>query len=150
MTDFLQNLAINLFSALLFGLLVSIVFQLVHARAKRKDPSFADRVAKLAENLKRSSEEVDSILEEIAVVMTDRQAAAAKLDKELERLSRHESQLKEQIDVLKDVPIPVAEHFAKLTERGERRSAKRDYLLFGAGVLTSIVSAVVLKWLGLA
>ena len=44
----------------------------------------------------------------------------------------------------------MAEHFAKLTEVGEKRSAKRDYLLFGAGVIVSVLTAIGLRLLGLA
>jgi hypothetical protein len=149
-TDLLWDSLLNAGVAIAVAILANLVHTLVYARARRREPSFTDRVSKLAENLNRSSREVDSILKEIASVMADRQAAAAKLEEELSRHSQHESELKQRIDALKDVPIPVAEHFAKLTESGERRSARRDYLLFGAGVLTSIVTAIALRWVGLA
>lgn len=150
LNELLRELILNIASAFAVASLVSFAYRFLNARTKDRQPSFADRVEKLAENLNRSSKEVDGILKEIASVTADRQAAAEKLEEELNRLSQHESELKERINALKDIPIPVAEHFAKLTESGERRSARRDYLLFGAGVVTSIVTAIALRSLGLA
>jgi len=55
-----------------------------------------------------------------------------------------------QIESLKNVPIPAAEHFAMLLEKGQRKSAVRNYILFLAGVVVSAEVAIVLKAFGLA
>ncbi len=62
-------------------------------------------------------------------------------------LENREKELKEKIEVLEKIPIPVAEHFAKLLESGERRSVRRDYLLFGAGVLVTTVITIAIQLL---
>lgn len=142
--------ALNVAAAATVAMIVQFGLSLFQARLKKRSPSYSERVSKLAENLARSSKEVDEILDEIASVTSERQLAAEHLEKELERLSASEDEIKRRIDTLKNVPIPVAEHFAKLLDSGDKRSARRDYLLFGAGVLTSIVSAIGLKWLGFA
>jgi hypothetical protein len=58
--------------------------------------------------------------------------------------------LKRRVESLKSVPIPAAEYFANLMEKGERKSAFRDYTLFLLGVIVSGIVAVVLRMLGLA
>jgi vacuolar-type H+-ATPase subunit D/Vma8 len=148
--DLLSDSLLNAAVAVGVAVLANVVSSFAHDRLRKKQPSYSERVGRLAESLTSSSREVDSILKEIASVTKERQEAAEELENELERLAENEAELQQRINTLKSVPIPVAEHFAKLMESGEKRSAKRDYLLFGAGVLTSIVSAIVLKWLGLA
>jgi vacuolar-type H+-ATPase subunit D/Vma8 len=148
--DLLSDSLLNVVVAVGVAALASLVSSFASARLRKKQPSYSERVGRLAESLTSSSKEVDSILKEIASVTSERHEAAEELEKELARLTENESELQQRINTLNSVPIPVAEHFAKLMDRGEKRSAKRDYLLFGAGVLTSIVSAIALKWLGLA
>ena len=72
-----------------------------------------------------------------------------KIDADLRQMQDREKELEERIQHLQNVPLPVAEHFAKLTTQGETRSAKRDYMLFGAGVIVSTVIAIILKLIGL-
>jgi hypothetical protein len=43
--------------------------------------------------------------------------------------------MKKCVQDLQATPIPVAEDFAELISRGERRNALRDYVLFGLGVV---------------
>ena len=68
-----------------------------------------------------------------------------KLESELATMEGREKELKERIDALEKTPLPVAEHFAKLIESGEKRSARRDYALFGAGVLVTTVVAILIQ-----
>jgi hypothetical protein len=51
----------------------------------------------------------------------------------LSSLEARKKELKEKIETLQKVPIPVADHFAKLIESGEKRNARRDYILFIRG-----------------
>ena len=60
-------------------------------------------------------------------------------------MEKREKELKEKIALLQSVPIPVAEHFARLVEPGEKRNARRDYLLFMAGVIVTTIIAIVLQ-----
>ena len=60
-----------------------------------------------------------------------------------------EKELEDRITLLKDVPLPVADRIAEITSGSDRRSARRDYILFGAGVIVSTAIAIILKLLGL-
>jgi hypothetical protein len=66
----------------------------------------------------------------MAQVAKEREASVKELEEGLTDLEKREKELKEKIALLQSVPIPVAEHFARLVEPGEKRSARRDYLLF--------------------
>jgi ABC-type transporter Mla subunit MlaD len=109
---------------------------------------YSEQLERLTDQLTRSSGEVDQLLAELGQVARERQADVAKLEGDLKSLADHEQQLKRRIDDLEKVPLAVAEHFAALSATGERRSAKRDYLLFGAGVLVSTVSSIIFYLLG--
>jgi len=132
--------------------LVGGLFPLTDLLIKRKKPSvesYSHKLSQLTENLSKASSEVDSLLNELAQVAADREAAVQKLESELAKLEADEKQLQKRIQDLQNVPVPVAEHFAAIIEQGERRSAWRDYILFGSGVIVSTVIAIVLKLLGL-
>lgn len=115
-----------------------------------KDVSYSERLQQLSENLTKSSREVDSVIGELQQVAAARERAVHKLEDDLKALTERESQLKTKIEHLEKVPLPVAEYFAELSKPSERKSARRDYVLFGAGIIFSVVTAIVLKQLGLA
>jgi chromosome segregation ATPase len=106
--------------------------------------SFSERLSSLTASLTRASGEVDEVLRELAQVARDREAAVKKLEGDLAALEGREKELKDKIEALQKTPLPVAEHFAKLLESGERRTMRRDYLLFGAGVVVTTAITVVL------
>ena len=110
--------------------------------------SYSKRLASLLESLGKASSEVDSVLAEVAQIAKDRETTVRKLEGDLEKLSEREQQLQKRIQDLQNVPVPVAEYFAALVAQGEKRSARRDYILFGAGFLLSTVTAVILRALG--
>lgn len=88
-------------------------------------------------------------MQELTETTHQRKTAVDNIEKELSVLETREKEIKQRIDALQKVPIPVAEEFARLTQPGEVRSARRDYILFGAGVLVSTAIAILLKLLGL-
>ena len=52
--------------------------------------------------------------------------------------------LKTRIGALKKMPLLVADHFVALLKPREQRSAQRDYILFGVGVVvTTIVTFII-------
>ena len=73
------------------------------------------------------------------------------LEDQLARRILEERDLQDRINKLKGVRLEAAEMFArevsKLTAAGERRSAWRDYILFGLGAVVSTAISVVLDWL---
>lgn len=114
-----------------------------------KIESYSERLANLMKSLTKASSEVDNILTELAQVSEDRAKTVQELEAELTKLEEQEKQLEKRIQDLREVPIPVAEHFAAMIAPGERRSAWRDYILFGAGVVVSTVVAILLRLVGL-
>lgn len=121
----------------------TLIRKIFHIEAPKKP--YSQRLSELTTNLTKASREVDSILGELALVARSRESAVTKLESDLATLEAREKELKDKIEVLQKVPIPVAEHFAKLLESGEKRSARRDYVLFGAGVLVTTFIAIVIQ-----
>jgi chromosome segregation ATPase len=110
---------------------------------------YTEKMGRLTRNMLKASREMDELLTEFAQTAIKRKESMEKLGAELSALQERHEELRTRIDQLKDVPIPVAEEFARLTKSGESRSAKRDYVLFGMGVIVSTAIAIVLKLLGL-
>jgi hypothetical protein len=116
---------------------------------REREESYTEKLTRLTNSLQKSSQDVDNLLKELASVAQARSTAVANLESEMHRLTAHEQELKKRVEDLQAVPIPVADHFAALVSKGERRSAIRDYLLFGLGVVVSTVIAVVLRLVGI-
>jgi hypothetical protein len=106
---------------------------------------YSERLAELTAVLTRSSRELDAVLNELGEVARERSAALQQLEDDLLKSERREKEARDRIEALEKIPLPVAEHFAKLTQAGEQRSAKRDYLLFGAGVVVSTVIGLIIQ-----
>jgi chromosome segregation ATPase len=92
-------------------------------REEEKQPSYSERLAELTNSLTRSSKQVDTVLAELAHVAKERENAVRELETNLVSLEGREQDLKKRIDDLQKVPLPAIEHFAKLLESGEKRSA---------------------------
>jgi hypothetical protein len=109
-----------------------LIRRLVRILLKREEPQkpYSERLAVLAE---------------LAQVAKDRAHAVQQLETDLAIMSGRERELKERIDALEKTPLAVAEHFAKLVAPGEKRSAMRDYLLFGAGVVVSTAIGIAIQ-----
>ncbi len=132
------------------GLLVSrpLLVRLLHLLTGRKPAQqkpYGERLAELNANLSKASKEVDSILAEMAEVARNREAAVQQLEAGVQALETREKELQKTIDVLEKTPLPVAERFAELVERGEKRSGRRDYILFGAGVGVTTIIAIIIQ-----
>ncbi|MCL4273720.1 MAG: aminoacyltransferase [Anaerolineales bacterium] len=151
---FLQkNTEIISFVLALFGGLAAItgwtdLISLKQGKFKLSKDNYSQKLETLLENLSKASKEVDSVLDELSTIAKEREASIAKLESGLASLEEQEKTLKKRVDELKDIPIPVAEHFASILEKGEKRSAYRDYLLFGLGVLLSTIISIVLRLIG--
>ena len=110
---------------------------------------YSERLSRLTQELTKASSDVDNLLTELAKVAKDREFAVQRLEVNLTSLEEREKKLQKRIDDLKNIPVPVAEHFASLLEQGEKKSAWRDYMLFGMGVVLSTVIAIILRLIGL-
>lgn len=155
-SSMLVEIAVSLLAGVL-SLLLPILERLFWYTAERSGiarprrvETYSDKLARLTESLTKSSAEVDGILAELTQVAQERERTVRDLETQLIKLTEDEKQTKQRIQDLQNTPLPVAEHFAKLTESGEKRSARRDYLLFGAGVLVSTVITIILSLLGIS
>jgi hypothetical protein len=111
--------------------------------------SYSKKLAKLLNDLQESSSEVDNVLAELDKFAREREAIAQKVEADLEKLTEREQLLQKRIQELSNIPIPIAEYFSALLAQGEKRSAWRDYILFGAGFILSTITAIILRLLGL-
>lgn len=118
-----------------------IIRKLIRAMLGKQAPqkTYSERLSELTSSLTTASSQVDSVLQELSVVAREKEETVKKLETGLAELEKREKDLKQKIEALQNVPLPVAEHFAKLVEPSERRSARRDYTLFGAGVVVTTI-----------
>ena len=112
---------------------------------EQPEKPYSERLAKLTAGLTKASREVDAVLAELSQVSLSREAAVHRLETDLATLETREKELKEKIEALEKTPLPVAEHFAQLLKSGERKSARRDYMLFGAGVVVTTAIAIIIQ-----
>jgi hypothetical protein len=106
------------------------------------------RLEKSLASLDAASKEVDQVVLEISKLTRERETTIASLETHLKNLSEREGELKSKIAALEKVPIEAVRQFEEILRRGERRSALRDYILFGFGVIVSGIIAVFLKRFG--
>ena len=121
--------------------------KLIRVILKKEAPrkTYSERLSELISSLNTASAQVDSVLRELSTVAQEKEQAVKKLETGLAKLQEREQELKKKIEDLKNVPLPVAEQFAKLVEPSERRGARRDYILFGAGVLVTTIITILLQ-----
>ena len=137
---------VSVIATLLGGLATSVAALLAEQlQSKRfhagKTLNYNERIGRLTTNLTKASTEVDSILQEMAEIIRERQTAVSALDQQ-------QAELQEKIDSLKNVPIEAAEFFTQYLQKQEQKSSRRDYVIFALGVgattIISIIIAVVL------
>lgn len=120
------------------------------ADVRRNTKTYRERLDELHASLAKATQEVDAIVSEMTDVTLRRESAVAKLEKQVGELELREQELTLRIENLENVPIAVAEHFAQLTNEGEKRSARRDYRLFVVGVIVTTITGIILKLIGWA
>jgi len=112
---------------------------------KTATKTYSERLSDLTLSLTSASAQVDAVLRELSTVAQEKEQAVKKLETGLQEMEKREQELKQKIEALQNVPLPVAEQFAKLIQPGELRSAKRDYILFGAGVLVTTIITILFQ-----
>ncbi len=136
-------------ASLLAGGLASteVIRKLLRRVLGQPEPSktHSERLSELTASLTSASAEVDSILRELSTVAKEKEVSVKQREAGLSALQEEEQDLKDKISALEKTPLPVAEHFAKLVESGEKRSATRDYVLFGAGVVVTTVVTIIIQ-----
>jgi hypothetical protein len=118
------------------------------SQAKKETESYSEKISKLTNSLKKASLEMDQVLKEIEIVAIDHTKSVEALEMQLTELGQREQQAKQRIEILEKVPIEVVQQFESIIQKGEKRSAWRDYLLFGLGVVVSTAIAIILNLIG--
>lgn len=113
--------------------------------AEASAETYRKRMERLSKELARASSLVDLTLQEMSTVTRARQESIRSLESRLTELTNHEKDLQTRVETLKKVSLPAVEYFLQATEKSEKRSAMRDYLLFGSGVVVSTLVTIVLK-----
>ena len=138
--------------ALVSFLLIPILWQwtrgLLGRPAKERQETYSERVSRLTESLSKASSDVDEVLEELSRVSTARALRVTELGAQLDELSNQEARMRSRIDALEQVPLEAVQHLQTMLDQGDRRSAYRDYMLFGLGVVVSTAIAIVLRLVG--
>lgn len=122
----------------------------VFKKEKQTEPTFAEKLNASIEQLKSASKNMDNLVNSITDLTHEKHEKLTKLQIELQNLSQKEDETRKKIEVLKQIPIEALKHFEDMMKPGEKRSARRDYLLFAAGAFFSIFSTIILKLLGWA
>jgi hypothetical protein len=82
-----------------------------------------------------------------------REAAVSQLERKVVELEEREQALQSRVEALSVVRPRAVQEFVGLLEeqqeKGERRSARRDYILFALGVVVTIALTIIFNVLGL-
>jgi len=143
----------------LVGILVAVLITNLNFIRERKSPAIAstvtptNRLQKLVDDLSKSSSEADKIIREITDDLKKREVALSELQSRNTELVTQEAELRRRIDLLKEMPIEVAEYFQKINEQNlktiDKRSSRRDFQFFVLGIVVSTIIAIILRIVGL-
>lgn len=152
----------------IFGLIIRLFSNIFHPKAKKyysKNPdtnfsaflklifvfeenellSFKERFSNSISTLKSASKDVDSVIEEIAEISKEKYQTISKLEKQLEYLEKKENHLEDKISTMEKVPVESMKYFEEVLNKGEKRSAKRDYIIFLLGIIFTTIIGVLLN-----
>jgi hypothetical protein len=141
---------------LLIAILIGLIFfavenRIVSRRSREKDSgaTYTGDLSRLVNGLNKTSLELDSILAQIVEVAQNRADAATKLQAEMKRLEEAEEEYLVRIETLKNEPLRVVNDLLNELQPNRIRTPRRDFMLFLAGVLVSVVVSIALNLLNL-
>ena len=111
----------------------------------KKKKSFRDRLADSIDTLRNSTAEIDNVIEEIGQISKEKHQTIENLQKQLDELESRENELKNKIETMEKVPIESLKHFEEILNNGNKRGAKRDYLIFISGIVITTIIAILLN-----
>jgi hypothetical protein len=133
------------FGGALLNYFKTYIFYKSHRSDRLTQEAYQERLSTLLDNLRKSSGEFDGILHEMSSLATSREEEVRRLEIDLANLENKEREIKDRVENLQNIPLPVADHLSKLMEPEGKKSARRDYLLFLSGVIVSTVIAIILE-----
>lgn len=138
----------GLISALIGYLYGELTYRIDKKYQKKKDQeSYQGRIDHSLKSLKNATGEIDNVITEIGKISKEKHETIEKLEHELQNLSSREIKLKDKIETMEKVPLEVLKHFEEILNKGQKRGAKRDYILFIAGVITTTLIAILINYL---
>jgi len=152
MSATISGVLLQLLVTVLIGIVLFFVGNRIIARrstqAGSKTTTTGD-LARLAKGLNTTSGELDKILEKIVEVAQNRAAAAITLQEEMKRLEEAEEEYLVRIETLKNEPLQIVNDLLNEFEPNRIRTPRRDFMLFLAGVVVSVIVSVGLRLLNL-
>ena len=112
---------------------------------KDKNKPFKERLSESLDTLKNATEEIDGVIEEISKISKEKQQTIEKLETTLSELETRENDLKEKISTMEKVPVESLKHFEEILNKGNKRSATRDYVIFVSGIILTTIIAILLN-----
>nr|WP_299033462.1 hypothetical protein [uncultured Tenacibaculum sp.] len=110
-----------------------------------KNKPFKERLSESLETLKNATGEIDNVIEEISKISQEKHQTIEKLESQLGELETKETELRDKITTMEKVPVESIKHFEEILNKGNKRSAKRDYIIFTLGIVLTTVIAIVLN-----
>jgi hypothetical protein len=147
-----STVLLQLLIAILVGLIFFAVENRVVSRRTQERGSRATStgdLARLVNGLNKTSLELDRILAQIVEVAQNRADAATKLQAEMKRLEEAEEEYLVRIETLKNEPLQIVNDLLNEFEPNRIRTPRRDFILFLAGVVVSVIISVGLRLLNL-
>jgi len=152
MSETTSAVLLQLLIAMLIGLIFFAVENRILSRRSRergsKSTSTGD-LSQLVNGLNRTSLELDSILAQIVEVAQNRADAAIQLQAEMKRLEEAEDEYLVRIETLKNEPLRIVNDLLNELQPNRIRTPRRDFMLFLAGVVVSVIVSVGLRLLNL-
>lgn len=148
-TDFFRLLGdslVNVLVSVLFALITFAFTWLLRWHRNQQTPEkmgLKERFAPLVEQLTNTSNELDALMGQLSSDIQTRTSALDELESQIKDAEMRDASLREQFDALQKAPPAVAEYFAQLTNESEKKSKIRDYFLFFAGVVFSVLFQIV-------
>ncbi|RIV46475.1 hypothetical protein [Flagellimonas pelagia] len=112
---------------------------------KDKNKPFKERLSHSLSTLKNATEEIDGVIEEISKISKEKQQTIEKLETTLTELETRENDLKEKISTMEKIPVESLKHFEEILNKGNKRSATRDYVIFVSGIILTTIIAILLN-----
>jgi len=121
---------------------ISKIFDLEITESK----TYKQRLNDTLSVLKKAFNEVGKATVEFSNLMKEKEKGIDLLEKRLSDLSIEESELKSKVETLQKVPLEAMSHFEEILNKGDKRSALRDYGLFISGIIVSVIVTLILKF----
>lgn len=101
------------------------------------------------EHLKDVLNNVQSISDNLINATDDWMERYRVFEEDVSRLHNQKQELEEKVDSLENVPLPALDQFVRIMDKEGKKGAVRDYALFFAGVVASILVTIVLRHFGI-